>query len=85
MVVFAKVTSQPLQKLYSTPARGCCVEDYPRLLYIDVNSELRKETNDLEKDSFKLMNNAVFGKTIENVRKHRDIVSKPNYHTTKLK
>ena len=62
-----------------------------------MNTELREAAkNDFEKDLFKLMNNSVFGKTMENIRKHREmklvktekkrskLVSEPNYHTINL-
>ena len=58
-----------------------------------MNTDIKKKAkDDFQKDDDQLMNNPVFGRTMENVRKHRDIklattkkrrnylVSEPNYH-----
>ena len=65
--------------------------------YIDFNTKLRTAAkNDFEKDFYKLMNKAVFGKTMEDIRKHRNMklvnnkeeylrnVMKPNFKSGTL-
>ena len=65
--------------------------------YINMNTKLKKnQRNNFQKEFFKLVYNLIFGETMENVRKHRNVklvttkerinqlVSKPNYHATKF-
>ncbi|KAF2898221.1 hypothetical protein ILUMI_07955 [Ignelater luminosus] len=69
-------------------------------VYVDLCADLRKKAaNDFEKNLYKLLVNAVFGKSIENLRKHtivklarkysgrhgaQHLISKPNFHSCEI-
>ena len=72
-------------------------QEAPLKEHLDINTTLRAEARkEFEKGFFKLMNNSVFGMTMEKVRKHRyiklvtkdkrrnQLLSEPTYHTIKL-
>ena len=95
-----------LRSLKQAPNHGLILKRVHRVIqsnqeawlkpYLDMNTKLWKEAkSEFEKDFLELMNNSVFGQTMENVRKHGGIklvtteekwiklVSEPNYCTTK--
>ena len=78
--------------------RGISFKEEPWMKpYIEVNKKLRtKASSEFKKDFFKLMNNSVFGKTMENIKNRVDIrlktdgksaeklAAKPNYGRTTI-
>ena len=93
-------------RLKQTLSHGLILKSFNRVIrlnqnaglksYIEMNTNLRKKAkSDFVMEKFNFMNNAVFGKTMANVRKHREIkfvtterrrnlVAEPNYQTTKI-